>query len=452
MSTTEVETMPEPVATETQAPNAPAAFERDRERRRPSLRNRTIYERRVLGGETLVALAKEYNVTHQCISQIATRVEGWIASHPEDHLANRLRLRCRLRYEALYESAVTGFADSRKQEVTVKQRKTSRARKADEGEEGAKPDVVTTVEERITRQRHGDPRLLATAMKAVEKLERFAKSIADGERASPEKSGVRQEAGVGIQGSGIREEAGVEIQGSGVTEESCRQPETASLATHHTPLATPSSLPTADCPLPTAPATPSSLPTACCPLPTAPATPSSLPTADCPLPTAPTTPPVPRAKPNRVLIIAHYKQVERMWSVARERLPGFKITTESEASSAKEWLDQHIDETALVWIDSDLGPVRHETGGTIRPGTGREVAERLAEARPFFPVLVNEGDDDSRPLCSLLEAAGCSVEEVFHHGGDWLRDNWAPALRGALGLPEEDDDFDFDEDDEDDFE
>jgi hypothetical protein len=41
---------------------------------------------------------------------------------------------------------------------------------------------------------------------------------------------------------------------------------------------------------------------------------------------------------------------------------------------------------------------------------------------------------------------------VFHHGGDWLRDNWAPALRGALGLPEEDDDFDFDEDDEDDFE
>jgi hypothetical protein len=178
-----------------------------------------------------------------------------------------------------------------------------------------------------------------------------------------------------------------------------------------------------------------------------------VPAAECALPSPATVEPLPipqpRAKPTRVLIVGHHKKIERMWSVARERLPGFKITSESEASSAIEWLNQHIEETALVWIDSDLGPVRHETGGTIRPGSGREVAARLAEARPFFPVLVNEGDDYSRPLCSLLEAAGCRVEEVFYRDGDWLRDNWAPALRGAVGLPEEDDDFDFDEDEDD---
>jgi hypothetical protein len=55
--------MPEPVPTETRSPSASAAADRD-PNRRPSLRNRTIFERRVLGGETLAALATEYNVTH----------------------------------------------------------------------------------------------------------------------------------------------------------------------------------------------------------------------------------------------------------------------------------------------------------------------------------------------------------------------------------------------------
>jgi hypothetical protein len=102
----------------------------------------------------------------------------------------------------------------------------------------------------------------------------------------------------------------------------------------------------------------------------------------------------------------------------------------------------------VIWLESDLGPTREVPGGTIRPGTGREVAVRLIQARPRCRVLVNEGDSRARPLYRLLDSAGCSVEEVVHEGGDWLRDNWLLAMRRAVGLPEEDDDFDFENEDD----
>ena len=146
---------------------APAAKRSGRASGWPSDRDRLIFERRALGGESLAVLALEHRVSHQRIAQIAQSVEGWIVAHPEDRLARRMRLRCRLRYEALYDAAMTGFAASRKEEVTVKVRKTSRPAATETNESGENKELVTTVEERIVRQRHGDPRLLARALKAV---------------------------------------------------------------------------------------------------------------------------------------------------------------------------------------------------------------------------------------------------------------------------------------------
>lgn len=246
------------------------------------------------GGETLAALAREYKVTHQRIAQIAAHVEGWIAAHPEDQLAERLRLRCRLRYEAVYESAMRGFADSRKEEVTLKHRQTSRAAKGataqggsasaqecptvernaavHEGEPQSVNEVVTTVEERIVRQRHGDPRLLATALKAVEKLERFTNALsgktergsaaAERDRAQRERQDAARAAR--IQEANLqRAEADAWLA---AYETKTKPPLPTSLATHDSPHTAASSVSAADCPPPTSRTTQATAPAALGPI------------------------------------------------------------------------------------------------------------------------------------------------------------------------------------------
>ena len=419
MATAELETMTadQPKAAETQSTKARVENDRDSSRRRPSLRNRTIFERRVLGGEALAALAKEYKVSHQRIAQVAGRVEGWIAEHPEDRLAERLRLRCRLRYEAIYDSAMTGFADSRKEEVTVKHRKTSRAAKGGEGE-GAKPEVVTSVEERIVRQRHGDPRLLATAMKAVEKLDRLAarwaspvghgRSSAAARRAEREKAQREREdaaRAARIQAAN-RQRAEADAWLAAYDAKVKRPGEAGHVAGEVGRGQAAAGNEGSSGAISSSPAPESR-------------------------PANPALPPGPIGwnKNGPLVLIASQRHVDRMKMAAERGLPGNRVIELRGEARVREWLQQPNAEAAIIWIEEELH-LRDHRGVPLHGGPA---AQELAQRGAKCPIAMGKNETSSeRAMFQTLSDAGLRVETLPPGEEGWLDRSWAPMLRRLI--------------------
>ena len=88
----------------------------------PSQRNCQVYERAMLEGESYEAIAADYAVSRQRIAAIVARVEGWIAEHPRHELAQRMRVRCGRRWEAIWSRTIDSFDRSRQDRRTTKER------------------------------------------------------------------------------------------------------------------------------------------------------------------------------------------------------------------------------------------------------------------------------------------------------------------------------------------
>jgi hypothetical protein len=134
--------------------------------RPPKERNCKIYERHILEGETQERVAAAFGITQQRVGQIAARVEAWIAAHPEHPLAQRMRLRCSRRWEAIWSRAIESFDRSREDREIKKER----AARTTAGEE--EPPVVT-VSESTVREQNGDPRFLTIAVRVAEREDRM---------------------------------------------------------------------------------------------------------------------------------------------------------------------------------------------------------------------------------------------------------------------------------------
>ena len=91
-------------------------------RRPPSQRDCRIYERHVLDGETQDAVAGDYQISRQRVAQVAAKVEGWLAGHPEHPLAQSMRVRLTRRWEALWSETMAGFQRSRENREAVTER------------------------------------------------------------------------------------------------------------------------------------------------------------------------------------------------------------------------------------------------------------------------------------------------------------------------------------------
>ena len=74
----------------------------------------------VRGGDGKVAAS--FGISHQRVGQILARVEGWLATHGDRPLAQRMRLRSNCRWDALWSRAIEGFDRSREDRALGKQR------------------------------------------------------------------------------------------------------------------------------------------------------------------------------------------------------------------------------------------------------------------------------------------------------------------------------------------
>ena len=61
--------------------------------------------------------------------------------------------------------------------------------------------------------------------------------------------------------------------------------------------------------------------------------------------------------------------------------PGYEVVVFDNAPDMIAWLALHLEELRLVCLDHDLGPNRIRDAEVFDPGTGRDVADYLADRR-----------------------------------------------------------------------
>ncbi|MGH7192115.1 MAG: hypothetical protein ACREJM_01120 [Candidatus Saccharimonadales bacterium] len=434
---------------------------------RPSPRDRAIYERHVLRGETQDAVAADQKCSRQRVSQICRKVEHWLAANADDELAAALRVRCQRRLDVLYVDALRQFERSKQDLVTERERTSHRV-------PDGQPDkgVTTTVSERVRRQQNGDARFLNAALRAVERMKgMIGESGAEGNSGADGKRGARNaKRGVGpssaarsASASAARPAPAAPAWYASIDPLAAPSPPdrgaSAPLA-HPTPVAPPDrgvSVPLA----PAAPATgrhdeqpttaavgsPAVLSSASPAPVVAPrselGTPHSVGTPHSPQPAspqpAPTTPLVndaPRASPpperDTILIVGAPREVPEMRTFAESKLAGYQIVTRTSLAAVAHWLKKNLDSTALISLDDDMGDSRLELGELVRPGTMVEVAREVARYRRCCPVVLNTSGPQCKRLSAILQSAGWDTHWTKPTGGHWLKQDWLRAVKRQL--------------------
>ena len=128
-------------------------------RARLRLREAQVLEH-VLEGRTQQHIADALGISQPAVSKIVRRVEDRLLADLADK-ADRQRARQTLRLDYIYAEAMAAWQDSKQEALRRRQRKTEH----DGGE--------STVAELVSENRHGDPRFLDEARKALADLRKL---------------------------------------------------------------------------------------------------------------------------------------------------------------------------------------------------------------------------------------------------------------------------------------
>jgi ADP-ribosylglycohydrolase len=92
--------------------------------------------------------------------------------------------------------------------------------------------------------------------------------------------------------------------------------------------------------------------------------------------------------------------------------------------------EDYFAETHLISLDHDLNP---QSGATLDPGTGLEVAKLFASHFPFSPVIIHSTNADRAwSMHNELRFAGWTVERFGPIGDDWFQKLWLPKANELL--------------------
>ncbi len=103
------------------------------------------------------------------------------------------------------------------------------------------------------------------------------------------------------------------------------------------------------------------------------------------------------------------------------------------------WLQEHLDEVALISLDHDLGANRQRDGEAFDPGTGRDVADFLASHRSGCKLLIHSNNYPAvLGMRRVLEDRGLKCLCVTPYGGlEWIERVWAARVRKVLSAADQ---------------
>ena len=128
------------------------------------------------------------------------------------------------------------------------------------------------------------------------------------------------------------------------------------------------------------------------------------------------------------------RRVSAMREWLEERLYPFECVVFESASEFIAYVENGLDEVALVSLDHDLNVIRTPTGDVVDLGTGRQVAEYLATHEPAFPVVIRSSNvHGAIAMNEVLAEANWRTYSVTPYGDlDWVDEVWFPVVRRAI--------------------
>ena len=123
-----------------------------------------------------------------------------------------------------------------------------------------------------------------------------------------------------------------------------------------------------------------------------------------------------------------------MLSCLRDRFPQYEHVFFNNAREMLACLESDLADAILVSLDHDLELPAKRNGKTVDPGTGREVADFLAQRTPSCPIIIattNSAAGDGMEFA--LRDARWQTHRV-HPWGDleWISTEWFRAVRNAI--------------------
>lgn len=101
------------------------------------------------------------------------------------------------------------------------------------------------------------------------------------------------------------------------------------------------------------------------------------------------------------------------------------------------FLGEHLSDTLVISLDHDLDLKPGPDGRCLDPGTGREVADFLAQKEPTCPVILHTTNSSAAVgMETVLRDAGWKTRRVvpFDDMG-WIETAWFSAIRRAIVGP-----------------
>jgi len=123
-----------------------------------------------------------------------------------------------------------------------------------------------------------------------------------------------------------------------------------------------------------------------------------------------------------------------MKSCLRDRFHQYEAIFFDNAKGMQAFLEAHLASVLLISLDHDLELKAQHNGKLADPGTGREVADFLANQLPSCPIIIhttNSAAGDGMEF--LLRDARWDIHRVHPYGDmEWIPTLWFRTLRNAI--------------------
>jgi hypothetical protein len=130
-------------------------------------------------------------------------------------------------------------------------------------------------------------------------------------------------------------------------------------------------------------------------------------------------------------------RVRSMRACLADRFPMYELHFFGSARGMIEFLERHLSETLVVALDHDLELESAPNGSLVDPGTGRDVANFLAEQPPVCPIILHSTNTAAMAGMELVlkDAGWQTVRVVPFDDLSWIPTDWLRAMRRAIVGP-----------------
>lgn len=120
-----------------------------------------------------------------------------------------------------------------------------------------------------------------------------------------------------------------------------------------------------------------------------------------------------------------------------DRFHTYEVRFFDSAAATIDFLEEHLHDTIVICLDHDLELKQSPEGNSIDTGTGRQVADFLAQRSPVCPVVIHTTNSAAaQGMEMVLKESGWKTYRVVPFNDlEWIPGEWFRAVRRAIVKP-----------------